>query len=183
MVMGKNEFKIDLNHSLTEIKAEIKVSAKLTYSEGYLNVDYDIQDTELRREIKQDNGSVWTDSCAEIFIGNGEYYINFELSASTALLVGKGSGRHNRVLFDSDKLALVKRSIKILEATEGKNHYILSMSIPLEVFGLNVKDNLSFNLYKCGDGLKEPHFLSAFEISNKVVDFHQPQFFAPLALS
>ena len=183
MVFDQNEYKIDLVNKLVPCSDDIKVSALLKYNDGILTVEYEVVEKELRRVILNDNDKVYTDSCCELFIGNKDSYVNFELSASTAMLIGKGKDRYERILFPLDIVKRVKRSIKVIEETECKVHYILTMEIRLEDFDINIDNNLSFNLYKCGDLLKEPHYLTAFPITNGKVDYHQSQFFAPLALS
>ena len=64
----------------------------------------------------------------------------------------------------------------------GERTWQLCLAVPVEAYyqhslpsfdGLKVKGNV----YKCGDKLPHPHFLSFFPIDLPKPDFHRPDFF------
>ncbi len=61
----------------------------------------------------------------------------------------------------------------------------MSLVIPKDIIGLgneslNEKGHL-VNVYKCGDALKTPHFVSLYPIETPSPDFHRPEFFRELS--
>jgi len=168
---------IAINNYLWGSKPEdVKANAKITLDGSHVTLEYDVIEKELRRMISEDDGNVWTDSCVEFFCGDGENYCNFEFSASGCMLAGFGSERKNRKRFSKEELKKVKREVTILENNNHQSHWTLKAELDLDDFGLT-KRPLYFNMYKCGDDLKVPHFLSAFNIDLEKPDFHRPEFF------
>lgn len=71
------------------------------------------------------------------------------------------------------------------EEREGDNHWWLIVAIPATALFKHSFKNLSgikvkANLYKCGDHLSKPHFLSWQPIDTPEPNFHVPQFFTEL---
>jgi len=174
------EKKIKIDNYLWGSKPEeVKAEAKLLLEGSKITLEFDVVEKELRRMISEDNGDVWTDSCVEFFCGDGEKYCNFEFSASGAMLAGSGTGRKDRIRFPNELLKSVKREVRILENNNHQSHWTLKAEFDLDDFGLTNRP-LYFNMYKCGDKLKSPHFVSAFLIDLPSPDFHRPEFFALL---
>lgn len=163
-----------------------------------LKLFYHVVEPELRRMCTSHNSDVWTDSCVEAFIKNPslntEEYVNFEFSASTYALAGRGTGRAGRVLYDIQRIDALPIQFQLLRNTatfEGMpsgSEWTLSVSIPLAEFGLAEpgKDigglRLQGNFYKCGDGLTHPHYLMWNSIDTVKPEFHSPQCFGILEL-
>ena len=183
MKINNNITTIELNNYLWGSKKEdTVVYLSLSYVDSSLNFTFHVKEKELRRMVVEDNKNVWEDSCVELFISpDKENYYNFEFSASTALRLGYGSSRQDRVLLSDDLLKCVKRELKVIENNNKRSEYELTGSIPLKDFNLN-KDKLYINAYKCGDKLKEPHFISLFPIDLPSPDFHQKRFFQEIEL-
>jgi hypothetical protein len=62
----------------------------------------------------------------------------------------------------------------------------MEVRIPVEVLTFSHIDTLTgidahANFYKCGDKLKQPHFLSWKQVVLPSPDFHQPRFFGQLS--
>jgi hypothetical protein len=62
----------------------------------------------------------------------------------------------------------------------------MQVSIPVQVLSFSGINDLSGmdahgNFYKCGDKLKQPHFLSWKPVVLPSPDFHQPRFFGQLS--
>ncbi|MBP1586979.1 MAG: hypothetical protein ILO53_01080, partial [Clostridia bacterium] len=81
----------------------VAACGKLFLSPKGLHVNLSAGESDPVREVTRDNGSVWEDSCLELFImpdsRNGVYY-NFECNANGAMLVGKGTERNGRELLE-----------------------------------------------------------------------------------
>ena len=99
---------------------------------------------------------------------------------------GFGKGRDDRKRATKDILDTVDRWASMGRAPftdiEGERTWQLCLAIPSTAFfahdlqsfeGLNVRGNV----YKCGDMLPHPHFLSLFPIDIPKPDFHRPDFF------
>ncbi|MDD3902939.1 MAG: carbohydrate-binding family 9-like protein [Sphaerochaeta sp.] len=191
-------FQGDLDHALPLAlqsfwgEAEsIEVSSRLSYSQQFLHVRFSVMEKQLRRMTTEHNQQTYTDSCVEIFLKseNQTEYVNFEFSASTKVLVGRGEGRGNRTLYPISLIKQIPVSVQILENCIERSIWKLEASIDLSLFGL-VEPNTSLsglrlmgNLYKCGDGLKEKHYLSYAPVGTLKPDFHTPSFFVPLQFS
>ena len=131
------------------------------------------------------NDKVYEDSCVEFFIKrcDSEDYLNFEISASSFMLVGRGSSRFNRTLFDDKEIREIERDIIILEESTNKCHWKVNLSLDLVKWGLLYKNEkienliLKANFFKCGDKLKKPHYMSLFPINSESPNFHVPESF------
>ncbi|MDY4798806.1 MAG: carbohydrate-binding family 9-like protein [Bullifex sp.] len=164
-------------------REDTQVLLTLWIHDGNLCFSFSVREKELRRMVWEDQGRVWEDSCMELFISPDRiHYYNFEFSASGALRCGYGTGRSDREPVSDELLKKVKRSVTILENSNKVSRYILEGEIPLRPFGLDVSV-LYMNSYKCGDMLKEPHFISLFPIDLPSPDFHQIRFFGEAEVS
>ena len=176
----KTEHHLD-NYLWGSCETDAAVNVALSHDDCVLHALFDVREKELRRMVWDANGPVWTDSCVEIFIKNrnSREYSNFEFSASGAFLACHGEGRKDRIFYSDDERSAVTDSVSILENSNKSNHWILSASIDLRKLGVieSTDDEICFNIYKCGDGLKKPHFISLFPISLPSPDFHCPTFF------
>ena len=160
---------------------------RLAYTDSHLLVHYSVDEQSVRAQFENDGGDVWTDSCMEIFVatGNGDNYINIECNCIGTLLVAQGEGRQNRTRLPKEQVDSIKRwaslGRKSFPQREEPTHWEVALAIPLEIIG-QPKESLTFNVYKCGDALPTPHFLSLFPIHTAEPDFHQPKFFQKVAL-
>ena len=128
----------------------------------------------------------------------GSPYFNLECNCAGTLLIAKGPDRHDRQPAPEDVLKSVGRwSSLTSEATPQPNgryvlplengdfHWHMALVVPATaLFGSGIDDfsglTLRGNIYKCGDCLREPHFLSLFPIETPQPDFHRPEFFQEL---
>jgi hypothetical protein len=169
----------------------IQASLRLNHDQKLLHVHFSVLEKQLRRMCANHNDKVYTDSCVEVFLqkkGETEY-VNFEFSASGKALVGRGGGRQGRTLFPVSTIDQIPITVTVLENTLEKSFWKLDASIDLSLFGLasegeNLKGlELYGNFYKCGDELKEPHYLSYGPIGTLKPDFHTPTYFVPIVLA
>lgn len=164
---------------------QVEASARLRYEGRFLHVRFMATEPQLRRMIVQHNDPVWEDSCVEIFLqreGHPEY-LNVECSASTKMLVARGTSREDRERWPIDFIDEIPCTVTILENSTARSRWKAEIALDLVQLGLVDADEpmdevvLRGNLYKCGDKLKEPHFLAAFPIGTLKPDFHRPEFF------
>lgn len=165
-------------------------NGRIARTEDSLVIDFRVSGLDLRVQNLEDCGSVWEDSCCEIFLqipGSPEY-LNFELNAAGVLLAARGTGRGDRVKLPKETLDSVVRMASIEGAQDfsgGVWSWRTIMMIPFEVLGLNadaLPASLRGNIYKCGDKTAHPHFLSWNPIGTPAPDFHRPEYFGELVL-
>lgn len=165
-----------------------KMEVRMAHNGKQLLINYRVTEECVRAVAKHDDGNVWEDSCCELFlspVADGTYY-NLECNAAGQLLVGFGQEREGRerapqtVLDTIDRWASMGR--EPFDNKEGERTWQLCLAVPVGVYyrhqllsfdGLRVKGNV----YKCGDMLPHPHFLSFFPIDLPKPDFHRPDFF------
>lgn len=190
-VLKKSEKIVNTYHKLKyqwieDNKTQVKVS--LFYKNTTLYINFDVFENEIRRETTHNNDKVYQDSCVECFfqIPESREYYNFEFSASSFVLVGRGENRDNRISFNEETLNQIKRKVTILDEGEELSHWMIDIEIDLIKWGL-IKDidlqkqELKANFYKCGDKLKSPHYFSLFDIDSENPDFHKPDSFGILS--
>ncbi len=168
---------------------ETQVNVSFNYSSSILIINFDVFENEIRRETTHNNDKVYQDSCVECFfqIPNSKEYYNFEFSASSYVLVGRGENRENRISFDDETLNKIKRKVTILDEREDLSHWKIDIEIDLIKWGLinkNLdlqKQELKANFYKCGDKLQSPHYFSLFDVDSEIPNFHKPSSFGTLS--
>ncbi|HEX3007753.1 MAG TPA: carbohydrate-binding family 9-like protein [Bacteroidales bacterium] len=164
------------------------VSFKIAHSDTEIYLQYTVNEKYIRAKYKNDNESVWTDSCVEFFfspVDDGSYY-NLEFNCIGTTLIGFGHGKPNRERAGIDITSHIERNSSLgtdtIRTKSGKFSWQLTLIIPLSAFykhelttlsGLHAKGNF----YKCGDELKEAHYLSWKPIQFERPNFHLPEFF------
>ena len=165
-----------------------RMEVRMAHNGKQLLINYRVTEECVRAVAPHDDGNVWEDSCCELFlspVADGTYY-NLECNAAGQLLVGFGPEREGRerapqtVLDTIDRWASMGR--EPFDNKEGERTWQLCLAVSVGVYyrhqlqsfdGLRVKGNV----YKCGDMLPHPHFLSFFPIDLPKPDFHRPDFF------
>lgn len=166
-----------------------QVRVLLGHTEDALRVAFQVSEEQVRAASPADNGRVWEDSCCEFFcqFDDAGYY-NIECNAAGTVLMGWGATRDGRELASAEVLSGIARWSSLgrqpFEAQPAPACWRLSLVIPAEAFWhhrIPSFRGLSFraNVYKCGDLLDKPHFLSLFPIAVEKPDFHRPDFFQP----
>lgn len=168
-----------------------QVEFRMFHTGEWLLLRFDVAEQYTMARVTQDNGRSWTDSCVEFFISpDGKEYYNFETTCAGRLLLAWHRSRHEAEQAPQEVLQAVKRFTSLpfgqtFEERVGDNHWSLTLAIPPRALfrhALNDWSGLqaSANLYKCGDELSQPHFLSWSPIRTEKPDFHRPEFFAPI---
>ena len=165
-----------------------QVSFRMFHTGEVLMLRFDVAEQYTAAAAAADNGPVWQDSCVEFFIApddNG--YYNFEINCIGTLLLAHRRERKVDVVHAAPEvLALVRRTPTLPHETfderRGDNRWSMTVAIPARAlfrhsFGSWDGVVARMNLYKCGDNLSVPHFLSWRPISTPAPDFHRPEFF------
>lgn len=169
------------NYLWGSLREDVSVKVGICAQDGVMCVRFHVSERELRRMVWEPNGKVWTDSCVEVFVMNplSKEYSNLEFSASGAFLAAHGAGRKDRVRYSDQERSAITDAVEILQNDNRRSRWTLEARIDLVKLGIipSAPHEIAFNLYKCGDGLQRPHFLSLFDIPLEKPDFHRPEFF------
>lgn len=166
------------------------VSFRMFHSGKYLFLRFDVAERYTAARVTEDNGRVWTDSCVEFFIAtDNSIYYNFETTCIGKLLLGARKSRTEAEHASEPILKSIRRYTSLpglpFAEREGDNCWQVTLAIPPQALfrhGLSDWSGLEarINLFKCGDDLSHPHFLSWQPIRSEKPDFHRPEFFAPV---
>jgi hypothetical protein len=152
---------------------------------------YMVQEPQVRAVNTAFNSPVWEDSCVEFFMaleGDNNYY-NFEFNAIGTVLGAYGPDRSSREPLPAESLQLIQTTPSlgrgVIENMEGNISWELEIILPVKSFCFHQVTDIAgmknrANFYKCGDGLRKPHYLSWKKVLTEKPDFHQPRFFGNL---
>ena len=106
------------------------------------------------------------------------------MNAAKTLLAAFRLSRNCATHFDSEQLGSVKRygsfEHEVIDIKQPCKWWVAEV-IPFTLIGLNsAPKSLNANLYKCGDKLAAPHFMSWSPIALDKPNFHCPEFFGTL---
>lgn len=159
----------------------------IAHNDESLFLKFKVEEQFTKAEVEKDGGAVWTDSCVEFFVSfDDSGYYNFEFSCIGKKLLGfrkcKDSAEYaSQEVLDSIKCYSTLGSECFAERS-GDNAWELTVAIPKQAFFAHDFKTLEglfamANVYKCGDGLSKPHFLSWNPIKSETPNFHLPQYF------
>ncbi|WP_337657590.1 carbohydrate-binding family 9-like protein, partial [Alistipes sp.] len=87
-----------------------EVSFRMFHTGDWLMLRFDVAERYTAALVTEDNGEVWTDSCAEFFIAPDEgMYYNFETTCIGRMLLGARKSRTEAEHASPEVLAGVKR--------------------------------------------------------------------------
>jgi hypothetical protein len=166
------------------------VSFSISWKDQYLFLKFFVTESNVRGIFSHDYDPVYRDSCVEFFFStekNGPYY-NIETNCIGTCLAEKGTSRHNRLLLPEHLISSIKRFPSLGNKPFEEKHELISWNLLLlipvsqiaEIPDDLTKKILYVNLYKCGDDLSFPHYLSWRPIKTAQPDFHRPEFFFPM---
>ncbi len=167
-----------------------KVQFRIFHSGETLWLRFDVEERYTAARVTEDNGRVWTDSCVEFFLELDESgYYNFETTCIGRMLLGFRKSHADARHGSAEVMASIRRYPSLpagepFEEREGDNRWSMMLAIPATaLFRHDLKSwdgvEARMNLYKCGDDLSHPHFLSWQPIAWEKPNFHLPAFFAP----
>lgn len=174
-------------------KPEVKVAAAIC--DDALLLHYLVKEKGTAAHAAADKGCVWLDSCCEFFCdfgpSHGETgYYNIETNCIGKMVLSFGPDRDTRKNAPAEAFEGISRwsslgsdpfSERIVDAWE------LAIVVPFTSFFAGKVDASSFkeakiNIYKCGDNLSTPHYVSLAPIATPEPDFHRPEFFVPASI-
>ena len=136
--------------------------------------------------VRDFNGDVWTDSCLEFFFqpfADDARYLNIEVNAAGAALIGLGAGRDDRA-----RLAACPAGMDFRASRHAGGWWAVAYTVPFALiealFGRRMAPGADFrgNFYCCDETI-HPHFGSWNPIQAPQPDFHRPECFGRLALA
>jgi len=181
-----------LNWPTSSYKPDVAVN--FGYNNAELFLKFTINEEHIRAIHTENNSKVSADSCCELFISpdSNDCYYNFEFSCIGTLLMGYRKLGDSATRPAANIMHRVRRQSSLgnqpFSTKEGKFGWSLTVAIPLQAFfmhKLSSFKNCRFtaNLYKCGDELPKPHYLSLFPINTEKLTFHRTDFFGQLHFS
>ena len=188
---NKGGLEIGCNNWQEEFPYAPKVSAELSHDNNNLYLTYNVDEEYVAATALKDNDPVFKDSCVEFFVAfDDKGYYNIEANCAGTILMSHRKGRKIDVEYASPEILskiLRKPSLGRLpfECKKAEGNWQLMLTIPASAFFKHDFKNLSgvkarCNIYKCGDELPLPHYLSMAPIKTPQPDFHQPEFFTPV---
>ncbi len=170
-----------------------EAAVRMAWCPEGLVLHYRVSEQSVRAVYGEDNGQVWTDSCMECFIRNegSDTYYNIECNCIGTLLIGLRGEDVGRCHMEPEVMAQVKRWASLGREPFGDRaehtDWELALVIPAATFAkypirLEEGATLRANIYKCGDDLPVPHFVSWNAIHTEKPNFHRPDYFGELVL-
>ncbi len=165
-----------------------EMTFRMFHTGSHFFIRYEVAENYTAALVTEDGGEVWTDSCAECFIALDENsYYNIEATCIGRILFNNRKSRNeNLIIGPKEALDSIIRMPSLgtepFEERIGDNHWTLTLVVPATaLFRHNLSDwsglKVRMNVYKCGDNLSKPHFLSWQPVSVPAPDFHRPEFF------
>ena len=170
-------------------------ATRLLYDDQCLYVQYLSQDRHSFAEALDLNGSVWRDSCVEVFASidpaAGPDYFNLEINCCGTMLMGFGPGRSERKPITPDLAGRVRIRSSLPGPTKTESpddrDWWIAVALPFDVIrdftGKSVQPACGTawraNFYRCG-GRTDPQYASWSPIITPKPDFHRPEFFSPV---
>jgi len=165
------------------------VEVAMAHCGDALFIHYRVSEQSVRAVALRDQDAVWEDSCVEFFSqpnpDDGIYY-NIECNCAGRLLLAAGASRSGRESAPASVTDSISRWSSLgsspFEERVEPTEWQLALVVPAKVYfrhdvgtfaGLHIRGNV----YKCGDRLTVPHFVSLFPIGTPSPDFHRPECF------
>ena len=170
-----------------------KVAFSIRHDGSSIYLYYEVREREVRAVNTDINSPVWEDSCVEFFLSlenDQSNYYNFEINAIGTVLGAYGPDRNQRDWLSENLLSKIETYPSLgrtpFENRETDSTWNIQIHIPVEVLIHSEISNLSGtdgygNFYKCGDKLKQPHYLSWKPVLTSTPDFHTPRYFGHLS--
>ena len=175
------------------------VQARLLYDATHIYVHFQVDDHYIRSVITQPQGPVCTDSCVEFFFKPkpDSGYLNVETNGGGTFLCSyiedhrrtpKGFEKYTPL--DVSWLARIRCHHTLPEVVDpewiGPCQWRLAYALPLALIesctgplGALAGQTWRANFYKCGDKTSHPHW-GAWSPIGEELNFHRPEFFAPI---
>lgn len=180
-----------INHQNWLDAKDVKATFSVGHDGSDILLQYNVNEPQVRAVNTEINSSVWEDSCVEFFFkpeGDENYY-NFEINAIGTVLGGYGKDGKNREKIQSSYLEMIETVPSLgrepFDSIDTPTEWSVKIKIPLKALVFSKIESLyglkgSANFYKCGDKLRQPHFLSWNKVQSPEPNFHLSQFFGEI---
>lgn len=155
---------------------------QVAHNGEYLFIHFVVNEKYTMSRITEDNGEVWTDSCVEFFLAlDDSGYYNFEFTPIGKMLLAFRKERPAATPATTGILNSIRRFPSLGNVHFGEKQlghpWELTVGIPATaLFKHNLKSwqgvEARVNVYKCGDKLTLPHYLSWSPVDTPRPDFH-----------
>lgn len=166
------------------------VKVALGYTTSDLAIKFWVREQAVLARHTRPNASVCQDSCVELFFSpDGIHYLNVEMNCIGTVLIGRGTCRQDSRTLAAEQVSRVTCVCSLghepFEERRETTSWQLLARIPLDLLELPDGDRLRgqkyrANIYKCGDALSVPHYLTWNPIRSERPDFHRPECFGTL---
>ncbi|MBP5392372.1 MAG: hypothetical protein J6Y59_00975 [Bacteroidaceae bacterium] len=168
-----------------------KVEFAVAHEGDALLLHYRVEEQSVRAVAKQDHEHIWEDACVEFFCmpaSDGLYY-NIECNCTGKLIVAVGKDRNERQPASKEVMLQIDRWASLgtepFDTREQPTKWEVALRVPILTFFKHKLDSFDGlkakgNVYKCGDNLPVPHFISWNPIKTENPDFHRPEFFGEI---
>jgi hypothetical protein len=189
----RNRGKHAIGHKNWIKSDHVHVSFDIEHDGKNIYLTYYVKEPQVRAVNTMFNSPVWEDSCVEFFFslkGDESNYYNFEINAIGTVLGAYGKDRNERTWLPSAKLEKIETKPSLgrdpFDLVDAPTDWNLWVRIPIEVLAFSKITDISgadgyANFYKCGDKLKEPHYLSWNPVLSPQPDFHLPRYFGHIS--
>lgn len=188
---GATKVRLDCHNWADQYPYAPFASVYLWHDNRSVFLHFVVDEKYISAQTNADNGKVSKDSCVEFFISlNSEGYYNIEANCIGKVLLSHRLGRKINVEYaDENILNKIERfpssGNEPFQCKENDKTWTLTLRLPSEVFFKDCIEGLSglkgrCNLYKCGDNLPEPHFMSWQAVKTENPDFHRPEYFGEI---
>jgi hypothetical protein len=167
-----------------------EVSFALAYGKDDIYLKYYVKEHTLKAEYNNFNDPVFEDSCVEFFIAfdDDASYYNLEFNYMGTSRAQYGQHKNGRTFIPVDLLKTIRHQTLVKSNVVGNTQWELTLCIPKTIFKFHPALSLEqskakVNLFKCGDGLPEPHFLCWNKVEAQQPEFHLISFFKEITFS
>lgn len=158
--------------------------AYLAWDDAGLHVLLCAREETVSASVTAFDGDVWTDSCLEFFFQpfvDDPRYVNIEVNAAGAALIGVGAGREGRT-----RLKACPAGMDIRASRHDGMWWAVAYSVPCAAIGAMLgrewtPEAFRGNFYCCDETI-HPHFGSWSPIDAPAPDFHRPECFGELII-
>lgn len=159
--------------------------AYVVWDDAGLRVLLCAREATVSAKVNVFNGDVWTDSCLEFFLrpfADDARYLNIEVNAAGAPLIGIGAGRNDRMRLESCPEGMDFRASEH-DGAWWAVAYTVPYALIEALYGRKFAPGTPFegNFYCCDETL-HPHFGSWNPIAAPEPDFHRPECFGRLVM-
>jgi len=158
----------------------IAMEHRVCYDENGLYVYQRCREKNVRAEVKDDFGSVCTDSCMEFFfapVSGDDRYINFEINPNGALCLGIGLGRNDRITL----IPKAPKELFRIETGRTEDGWFVKYAVPncfistlyFGFKGFKKGMEMGANVYKCGDMTERRHYITWNPTTSPTPDYHR----------